>query len=53
MNLQEITHLYYYNEDNLSIEFYAEADIKKDEEITINYNGDPTDKSPLWFDVLE
>ncbi|MFB2347919.1 SET domain-containing protein [Priestia megaterium] len=45
--------IYYYNEDNLSIEFYAEADIKKDEEITINYNGDPTDKSPLWFDVLE
>ncbi|PFR98129.1 SET domain-containing protein [Priestia megaterium] len=45
--------IYYYNEDNLSIEFYAEADIKKDEEITINYNGDPKDKSPLWFDIIK
>lgn len=41
------------NEDNLSIDFYAVTDIKKGEEITINYNGEPEDKSPLWFDVIE
>jgi len=27
--------------------------IKKGEEITINYNGDWDDKTPLWFDVIE
>ena len=27
--------------------------IKKGEEITINYNGDWDDKTPLWFDVTE
>lgn len=32
------------------IEFYAIKDIKKDEEITVNYNyGNPDDKSPLWI----
>ncbi len=29
------------------MEYYALLDIKKDEEITINYNGDPKDSSPL------
>jgi len=34
------------------IDFISLKDIKKDEEITINYNhGKPNDKSPLWFDV--
>lgn len=41
------------NEGNLSMDFYAITDIKKGEEITINYNGDPKDKSPLWFNVIE
>ncbi|MFD4929731.1 SET domain-containing protein [Peribacillus butanolivorans] len=41
------------NEDNLSIDFYAITNIKEGEEITINYNGDPEDKSPLWFNVIE
>ncbi|QUW23675.1 SET domain-containing protein-lysine N-methyltransferase [Sporosarcina sp. Marseille-Q4063] len=41
------------NIGNLSIDFYAIVDIKASEEITINYNGDSDDKSPLWFDVLE
>jgi SET domain-containing protein len=41
------------NEENLSIDFYAIADIKAGEEITINYNGDLEDKSPLWFNVIE
>lgn len=32
------------------MEFVALKDIKKDEEITVNYNnGDPRDKTPLWF----
>ena len=34
------------------IEFTAIKDIKKDEEITVNYNfGNPKNKSPLWFEV--
>lgn len=33
-----------------SIDFIAIKDIKKDEEITVNYSqGDQQDKSPLWF----
>ncbi len=27
--------------------------IKKGEEILVNYNGMPKDKSPLWFDVVD
>jgi SET domain-containing protein len=41
------------NKANLSIDFYALRDIKKDEEITVNYHGDPEDDSPLWFDVIQ
>jgi len=41
------------NEDNLSIDFYALADIKAGEEITINYNGELENISPLWFTVIE
>jgi SET domain-containing protein len=33
------------------IRFRALKDIKKGEEICVNYNGDPDDKSPLWFKV--
>lgn len=29
----------------------AERRIKRDEEIFINYNGDPTDRSPVWFEL--
>src|SRR3989344_1145497 len=37
------------HEKNL-IEFIALGDIKKDEEISVNYNfGNPTDKSRLWI----
>ncbi|MAG60081.1 SET domain-containing protein-lysine N-methyltransferase [Candidatus Woesebacteria bacterium] len=33
-----------------SIDFVALKDIKKDEEITVNYNfGSPKDKRPLWL----
>lgn len=35
-----------------TIEFSALKDIKKDTEITVNYNyGNPKDKSPLWFEI--
>jgi SET domain-containing protein len=44
---------FYNNMANLSIDFYALRDIKQDEEITINYHGDPEDDSPLWFDVIQ
>ncbi len=38
------------NFENLTIEFICLKDIKKGEEITVNYNhGDPRDKSPLWM----
>jgi SET domain-containing protein len=33
--------------------FSAIRDIDAGEEITINYNGDPDDRSPVWFDVRE
>ena len=43
--------MFIYNIDNISIDFYAIADINDGQEITINYNEDSEDKSPLWFDV--
>ncbi|MFJ8262028.1 SET domain-containing protein [Rummeliibacillus sp. NPDC094406] len=44
---------FYNNEENSSVDFYALLDIKEGEELTINYNGEIDDKSPLWFNVLE
>ncbi|MDQ0270623.1 SET domain-containing protein [Cytobacillus purgationiresistens] len=44
---------FHYITDDLLIEFHAISDIKNGEEITINYKGDPKDRSPLWFDVIE
>src|SRR5437660_11139895 len=32
------------------IDFIAIRDIAPNEEITVNYNGLPEDKTPLWFD---
>lgn len=32
--------------------FIALKDIKKDDEITVNYNPDPKDKDPLWFKTV-
>ena len=34
------------------IEFTALRPIEADEEITVNYNGDPADQAPLWFHVI-
>lgn len=44
---------YHTNIENQSIDFYAREDIQEKEEITVNYNGDPKDQSPLWFEVIE
>lgn len=44
---------YHTNIENQSIDFYAREDIREKQEITVNYNGDPEDRSPLWFEVLE
>ncbi len=32
------------------MEYVAVRDIDTGEEITVNYNGSPDDRSPLWFD---
>jgi SET domain-containing protein len=42
-----------YKPDILSIAFFTTSDIKRGEEITINYNWYPEDESPLWFDVID
>jgi uncharacterized protein len=44
---------YFTNIKNQSIDFYARKDIQAGEEITVNYNGDPANLSPLWFEVIE
>ncbi|MGY3718015.1 SET domain-containing protein [Sutcliffiella cohnii] len=40
---------YEINFRNHTFEFYAFTNIKKGDEILINYNGDVDDKDPLWF----
>jgi len=42
---------YWIDEDERTIEIVAIRRIKKGDEVTINYNADPDDDSPLWFDV--
>lgn len=44
--------VFYLKPDRLTIEFVAQRDIEAGEEITINYNGDSEDQSPVWFDTL-
>ncbi|QTD42961.1 SET domain-containing protein [Sporosarcina sp. Te-1] len=39
------------NSDQDTIDFYAIRNIEEGEEITINYNEDAEDQSPLWFEV--
>ena len=42
------------NIEEKSIDFIAIQDIKKDEEITVNYNfGNPDDKSELWIKSIK
>ena len=42
---------YEYDYENLTIKYYAEQDIAKGKELTVNYNGVVDDKSPMWFEV--
>ncbi len=42
---------YIRNIKNRTVDFVALRDIHEGEEITVNYNCDPNDKTPVWFDV--
>ena len=42
---------YLYDYENKAIEFSAIKNIRKGEELTVNYNGLVYDKSPMWFEV--
>ena len=42
---------YEHDLDAGTVEVLAIGPIRAGEEVTINYNGDPDDRSPLWFDV--
>ena len=44
---------YRYKYKNKAIEYITIRDISKGEEITVNYNGESFDKSPVWFNVEE
>jgi SET domain-containing protein len=37
------------NPERLTISFFSRRDIPAGEEITINYNGDPAARTPIWF----
>jgi SET domain-containing protein len=43
---------YFYGGPQVKV-FYAIRDIRPGEEITINYNSEPSDQTPVWFDVVE
>lgn len=45
--------VYKRNFEKNKMEYYALRDIKKDEELYINYNGDPHDTSPLEEHYLD
>ena len=36
-----------------ALDFVALRDMAPGDEIAINYNGDPADRSPVWFEILE
>jgi hypothetical protein len=42
---------YLYDYENQTIEYIAIRDVKKGEELTVNYNGRINDKTPMWFEV--
>ena len=43
---------YLYSYKKKIISFKTIRDIEKGEEITINYNGIVSDKSPVWFEII-
>ncbi|MBE9054921.1 SET domain-containing protein-lysine N-methyltransferase [Sphaerospermopsis sp. LEGE 08334] len=45
--------LYVKKFDQQIIEIIAYKYIRKGQEITINYNGNVDDLTPIWFDVME
>ncbi|MFW9969418.1 MAG: SET domain-containing protein-lysine N-methyltransferase [Candidatus Odinarchaeota archaeon] len=45
--------IYEYNYKNDTIKFKTIKMIRKGEELTINYNGNPLSKDPVWFEVTE
>jgi len=42
---------YSYDYENKCVEYFAIRDIPAKSEITVNYNGDPSDETPMWFEV--
>ncbi|MFX0082818.1 MAG: SET domain-containing protein [Candidatus Hodarchaeota archaeon] len=44
---------YTYDYKNKCIKYITLRDISKGEEITVNYNGEPFNKTPVWFEVEE
>lgn len=44
---------YYVDFENDTLEIHTIRDIKAGEEVFISYNGDPTDKSLVWFEEEE
>ena len=42
---------YYKDFENSLLKYICIRDIQEDEEITINYNCNPEDKTPVWFDL--
>ena len=44
---------YHQDTRNRQLEFTAISPISAGEEITINYNGNPESRAPIWFDVRD
>ena len=44
--------IYDVKDSEMIVQFNALRNILPGEEITVNYNRDPEDRSPVWFDVL-
>lgn len=44
--------VYDVKDEEMAVQFNALRDIRAGEEITVNYNRDPRDRSPVWFEVL-
>jgi SET domain-containing protein len=41
--------IYMKNRQTKTIDYYAYRDISAEDEVVVNYNGEPTNKEPLWF----
>ena len=45
--------VYSYLVEERCFKFEALKNINAGQEITVNYNGDPNGKNPVWFDVID